>query len=203
MTDSDDYYEILGVSRDASQSEIKSAFKEMAQEYHPDQSDDPEAEKKFKKISEAYEVLSDEQMRQKYDRFGKEGVNRSAAGQRGRAGVQDIGDILEQMGFGDFADFFGGRGGGGRRGGRRRKRNQRGQDLRMKVELDLEEAVFGTTKQFDIEKNEPCENCNGSGSLSGGTKRCRTCDGKGKVTESQGFFKVTETCPDFRGKGEI
>lgn len=203
MIESEDYYEILEVSRDASQSEIKKAFKTKAQKYHPDQSDDPDAEEKFKKISEAYEVLSDEEMRQRYDRFGKEGVDRSAAGGGRRGGMADLGDILEEMGFGDFADFFGGRGGRRRGGRRQQRRSRRGQDLRMEVELDLEEAVFGTSKSFDIEKNEPCENCNGSGSLSEGSKRCQTCNGKGKVTESQGFFKVTETCPDCRGKGEI
>lgn len=204
MFESDDYYEILGVSRDADQNEIKTAFKKKAKEYHPDQSDKENAEEKFKVISEAYEVLSDEQMRKQYDRHGKDGVDRAKSQGRGRGrsgGFADLGDLLEEMGFGDVSDLFGGRGRGRGRGGGR-GRSAKGSDLRMEVTLDLEEAVEGTTKEFDIEKNEPCETCDGTGSLSDdGEQRCRTCDGKGKVSRSQGFFKITETCPDCRGRG--
>jgi molecular chaperone DnaJ len=194
MFETDDYYEILGISRDASQNEIKTAFKKKAKKYHPDQSEEPDAEEKFKQISEAYEVLSDEEMRKRYDRFGKEGVDKASSRRRQSGGFNDLGDILEEMGFGDF---FGGRGGG--RGG---QRQQRGTDLRMEVTLDLEEAAFGTTKEFNIDKKEPCDNCNGSGSLSDNKTRCSTCDGRGKVSRSQGFFTITETCPDCRGRGE-
>jgi molecular chaperone DnaJ len=199
MFESEDYYEILGVSREASQEEIKTAFKKKAKKYHPDQSEAENAEEKFKVISEAYEVLSDEEMRQRYDRHGKEGVDQAQSRGRGRrsGGYADLGDILEEMGFGDISDFFGGRGGRSRGG-----RQQRGTDLRMEVQLDLEEAVHGTTKEFDVEKKDPCEKCDGSGSLSDdGEERCRTCDGRGKVSRSQGFFKITETCPDCRGRG--
>lgn len=203
MFDSDDYYEILGVSQDASQQEIKTAFKQKAKKYHPDQSNEEDAEEKFKVISEAYEVLSDEELRQRYDRFGKEGVDKATSKRRqrgGRGGFADLGDILEEMGFGDFSDFFG----GGRRGGGqgRSRQGARGADLRMEVTIDLEEAVFGTTEEFEIEKNETCENCNGTGSLSDKDERCRTCNGKGKVSQSQGFFTITETCPDCRGRGK-
>lgn len=201
MTESDDYYDILGVSRNASQSEIKKAFKKMAQEYHPDQSDDPDAEEKFKKISEAYEVLSDEELRKRYDKFGKEGVDQATSKRRASGQFNDIEDLLNEMGFGGFADIFGGV--GGRGGGRSRRQNRKGSDLRMPMELEFKEAVFGCTKEVDVQKNEPCENCDGTGALSDGRKRCRTCDGRGKVSQSQGFFTVTETCPDCRGRGEI
>lgn len=205
MFESDDYYEILGVSRNATEDEIKDAFKEKAKKFHPDQSDKENAEEKFKVISEAYEVLSDEQLRKQYDRHGKKGVDqsksRSRGGRRG-GGFADLGDLLEEMGFGDVSDLFGGRGRGGGQRSRGRGRSAKGADLRMEVNLDLEEAVEGTTKEFEIEKNESCEKCDGSGSLSDdGEERCRTCDGKGKVSRSQGFFKITETCPDCRGRG--
>ncbi len=197
MFETDDYYEILGVSRDATQSEIKTAFKEKAKKYHPDQSNESGAEEKFKQISEAYEVLGDEELRQRYDRFGKEGVDKASSRRRQSGGFSDLNDLLNEMGFGDFSDFFG----GGRRG-RGSRRQQRGTDLRMEVTVDLEEAAFGTTREFNIDKKEPCDNCDGTGSLSGSRTRCRTCDGKGKVSRSQGFFTVTETCPDCRGRGE-
>ncbi len=197
MVDSDDYYERLGVDRDASQEEIKKAFKQLALEYHPDRSEQPEAEEKFKKISEAYEVLSDEDQRARYDRFGKEGVQGAAS--RGRGA--DIGDIFEEMGFGDlFSEFFGGAGG---RRGRGKRRSRRGADLRMQIDLDLEEAAFGCQKEVELRKREKCEACGGSGSRDeGGTVRCPKCEGRGKISRSQGFFTLTETCPECNGSGK-
>jgi len=197
----EDYYQVLGVSRDASKDDIKSAFKEKAREYHPDRSDHPDAEEKFKRISKAYEVLADEEMRARYDRYGEEGVKTSAAGGRRRSrGFTDLQDLLDEMGFRGFSDLFGGGRGGSRGRGRRRRR---GSDLKMAVELDFDEAVFGCEKELSFEKNEVCENCDGSGSPTGDTEVCNRCDGRGKVSRSQGFFRVTETCPQCRGQGEI
>lgn len=196
--DSDDYYEVLGVSRDASQAEIKKTFKQLAVDYHPDRSEDPNAEEKFKAIAEAYEVLGDEQSRQKYDRFGKEAVDGAAAagGRRGQ-GFSDIEDLLNQMGFGDIFDMFGDRG-----RGRRGRRSARGADLRATVELDLEEAAFGTQEQIEFNRQHNCSECEGTGSKSGKKQRCSRCNGRGKVSESKGFFKMTRTCPDCGGQGE-
>ncbi len=201
-SDSDDYYDVLGVSKDASQREIKKAFKQKAQEHHPDRSDDPDAEEVFKEIAEAYEVLSDEEMRERYDRFGKEGVQGAASRQRSSRQYSSIADLLNDMGFGDLFGGMGGRGSGGR--GRRRRRNRTGRDLKMAVELDLEEAAFGTEKTFTVDKKTSCESCDGEGTLSDdGRERCRTCDGRGKVSRSQGFFTLTETCPDCGGQGSV
>ncbi len=198
MTDSDDYYEILGVSRDADDEEIKKAFKQRALEYHPDRSDDPEAEEKFKKISEAYEVLSDDEQRSRYDRFGKQGVQGAAS--RGRSyRSADIGDIFEGMGFGDlFSQFFGG---GGRRG---RRRSRRGSDLRMRLDLDLQEAAFGCQKEVELRKREECDVCGGSGAKDSASKKtCPDCEGRGKVSTSRGFFTLTETCSRCKGRGQV
>lgn len=198
--DSDDYYEVLGVSREASQTEIKKAFKQLAVDYHPDRSEEPDAEEKFKAIAEAYEVLGDEESRQKYDRFGKEAVDGAAAagGRRGQR-VSDIEDLLNQMGFGDIFDMFGDRGRGRGRSGRR---SARGADLRATVELDLADAAFGTDEQIEFNRQHNCNECDGTGSKSGEKQRCSRCNGRGKVSESKGFFTMTRTCPDCRGQGE-
>lgn len=200
--DSDDYYEVLGVSRDASQKKIKKTFKKLAVEYHPDRSEEPDAEEKFKEIAEAYEVLGDEETRQKYDQFGKEAVQGASAngGRRGQ-GFSDIEDLLNQMGFGDIFDMFGGRG-RGRGQGRRGRRSARGADLRATVELDLEDAAFGAEEQIEFNRQHNCEECEGTGSQSGEKERCSRCNGRGKVSESKGFFTMTRTCPDCRGQGE-
>ncbi|MFP4687095.1 MAG: molecular chaperone DnaJ [bacterium] len=198
MVDSEDYYEILGVSRDASEREIKKAFKKMAMKYHPDRNGDPEAEENFKKIAEAYEVLSDQDQRARYDRFGKQGVQGAAS--RGRShGYADFSDLFEDMGFGDiFSSFFGGTAGG------RRHRSRRGADLRMVVELELEEAAFGCEKKLEIQKREVCEKCSGTGTASSnGKKTCSRCDGRGKVSNSRGFFTMTQPCPKCEGQGVI
>lgn len=200
MTEEDDYYEILGVSRDASEEEIKKAFKKLALEYHPDRSDHPDAEEKFKIISEAYEVLSDEDQRARYDRFGKEGVQGAASRGRGRR-RQDFEDLFQGMGgFEDlFSQFFGGAG-----GGRSSRRSRRGSDLRMEVELDLEEAAFGCEKEISLNRREKCTECGGSGSQGDDDrKRCSRCEGKGKVSRSRGFFTLTQPCQKCDGQGYI
>ena len=200
MTEEDSYYEILGVSRDASEEEIKKAFKEKALEYHPDRSDHPDAEEKFKIISEAYEVLSDEEQRARYDRFGKEGVQGAASRSGGRR-RQDFEDLFQGMGgFEDlFSQFF-----GGAAGGQRSRRSKRGTDLRMEVELDLEEAAFGCEKEISLNRREKCTECGGTGSEGADDrKRCSRCQGKGKVSRSRGFFTLTQPCEKCDGQGYV
>jgi molecular chaperone DnaJ len=200
-----DYYEVLGVSKDASEDEIKKAYRKAAMENHPDQNpDDPEAEKQFKLAAEAYDVLSDPEKRKVYDQYGHEGLQGSA-GRRGgrggrggrRQGFSSIDEVFDQ--FGDiFGDVFGGGMGGGR--GRR----DRGADLRYDMELEFEEAAFGTTKEVEIPSRVECDNCNGSGAKPGTSPTsCRTCDGRGQVRQSQGFFTLASTCPQCNGRGEI
>lgn len=194
-----DYYEVLGVARTASADEIKKAYRKLAMKHHPDRNpDDKSAEDKFKEANEAYEVLSDEDKRAAYDRHGHAGVDPSmggfgAGGFGGGAGGASFSDI-----FGDvFGDIFGG---GGARGG---QRSNRGSDLRYTLELDLEEAVRGTTVQIRVPKLSTCEVCDGSGAKKGTTvDTCRTCGGAGQVRMQQGFFSVAQTCPTCRGRGK-
>lgn len=187
-----DYYEVLGVARDVSKSDLKRAYRRMAMKFHPDQNpDDPQAEEKFKEAADAYAVLSDDEKRQIYDRYGHEGLK----GTRG-AGFEGMEDIFSA--FGDmFGDFFG----GGRRGGRR---EVRGNSLRIGLRLQFAEAVWGTTKDVEIARNETCETCSGSGAKAGSRpESCATCGGKGQVLHSQGFFMIQTTCPNCRGEGTI
>ncbi len=196
MTDSEDYYEILGVDRTATQKQVKKAFKKRALDHHPDRSDDPNAEENFKRIAEAYEVLSDKDQRARYDKFGKEGVKNSAS--RGRArGYGDFGDLFSNMGVGDlFSEIFG--------GGGRSRRSRRGADLRLQLTLELEEAVHGCQKEVQLRKRERCPECSGSGATEESTKKtCPECEGRGKVSISQGFFTLTEACSRCRGRGQI
>ena len=185
-----DLYEVLGVGRDASDSDIKKAYRRLAMEYHPDRNPgDKGAEEKFKEASGAYKVLSDPNQRSRYDQFGPEGLNGNAAGFRG---VEDIFSA-----FGDlFSDFF-----GNPRGGRRQRR---GADLQVHLELSFAEAVHGVSREIEIERQEPCETCDGSGAKPG-TKRegCQVCGGKGQVLHAQGFFMIQTTCPNCRGEGSI
>ncbi|MFB6262716.1 MAG: DnaJ domain-containing protein, partial [Bradymonadaceae bacterium] len=196
-----DYYEVLGVSRDASDREIKEAYREAAVEYHPDKNpDDPDAEEKFKMASEAYEVLSDPEQRKMYDQFGHEGVEGRARRNRrsgGGAGFSSVDDIFDE--FGDiFGDVFSGGGFGGR-GGRRD-----GADLRFDMELSFEEAAFGTSKTIEIPREKECENCRGSGAKPGTSPTtCSACGGKGQVQHQKGIFTLASTCTKCGGSGEI
>lgn len=191
-----DYYEVLGVAKNASEAEIKKAFKRMAMKHHPDRNpDDSGAEEKFKEAKEAYDILSDAQKRAAYDQFGHAGVDHSA-GAGAHAGASSFSDI-----FGDvFSDIFGGgRGGGG--GG---QRVYRGADLRYKLDLDLEEAVSGTTVKIRVPTLVSCGECGGSGAKKGTSPTtCSTCGGHGQVRMQQGFFSVQQTCPRCHGTGQM
>jgi molecular chaperone DnaJ len=189
-----DYYEVLGVSRDVSEQDLKKAYRRVAMKFHPDRNPgDKDAENKFKEASEAYEVLSDPNKRAAYDQFGHAGVD-GGAGMGGGAGG----------GFGNFSDIFGDVfgdifGGGGRPGG-----PSRGADLRYTLELSLEDAVRGTTVKIQVPTLISCKTCEGSGAKPG-TKpvSCSTCNGMGQVRIQQGFFSVQQTCPNCRGKGKV
>ncbi|MBB6055476.1 MAG: molecular chaperone DnaJ [Gammaproteobacteria bacterium] len=188
-----DYYEILGVERSADEREIKKAYKRLAMKYHPDRNpDNPEAEEKFKEVKEAYEILTDAQKRAAYDKFGHAGVDPNQAGPGGFGGGADFGDV-----FGDiFGDIFG--------GGRRSQRAARGADLRYNMELTLEEAVRGVSKEIKVPTLVECDECHGSGARSGtSAQTCPTCHGSGQVQMRQGFFAVTQACPHCHGKGKI
>ena len=196
-----DYYEVLGVSRGATEAEIKSAYRKLAVRFHPDKNPgDAEAEEKFKEAAEAYSVLSDAEQRARYDRFGHAGVS-SAAGAQGNWGAQGFGGIEDILGdlFG-FGDVFGGRGAaGGRRGAA-----QRGADLRYDLEMSLEEAAAGMTAQLRVPRLEACDSCKGSGAAPGTQpEACSGCGGAGQVRYQQGFFSVARTCGQCRGAGRV
>ncbi|HES76297.1 MAG TPA: molecular chaperone DnaJ [bacterium] len=197
-----DLYEILGVSKNASEDELKKAYRRLAMKYHPDRNpDDKDAEAKFKEAKEAYEILTDAQKRAAYDQFGHAafeggmGDGAGAAGGYGGAGFSDIfGDV-----FGDI--FSGGRAQAGGRGG---SRAYRGSDLQYNLEISLEEAVAGTTVTIKIPSSEPCTACDGTGAKKGSKpKTCPTCRGAGAVRIQQGIFAVQQTCPTCQGRGEI
>lgn len=190
-----DYYEVLGVDRDVSKADLKKAYRRVAMKYHPDRNpDDSEAEAKFKEASEAYEVLSDQNKRNAYDQYGHAGVDQQGGFGGGGFGGGSFSDI-----FGDvFGDIFGG-GGGGRRGG-----PARGSDLRYTLELDLEDAVRGTTVKIRVPTLVGCNTCDSTGAKAGTRPvSCTTCGGIGQVRMQQGFFSVQQTCPNCRGKGTI
>ena len=194
-----DYYEVLSVTRSASEQELKSAYRRLAVQHHPDKNpEDPQAEDKFKEAAEAYAVLSDPEQRRRYDRFGHAGVSSAAGASWGAPGFSNIEDILGDL-FG-FGDVFG----SAARGGSRRSAAQRGADLRYDLEITLEQAAVGMTAQLRIPKLETCETCNGSGAAAG-TKpeTCRTCEGAGQVRFQQGFFSVSRTCGACRGMGQV
>ncbi|MEJ2761783.1 MAG: molecular chaperone DnaJ [Gammaproteobacteria bacterium] len=189
-----DYYEVLGVSRNVSEAELKKAYRRMAMKYHPDRNpDDKDAVEKFKEAKEAYDVLSDARKRAAYDQFGHAGVEAGAGVGAGGGGFGGFGDIFDSV-FGDI--FGGGRGGG--------ERVFRGADLRYDLDLNLEEAVFGTTVKIRVPTLVACEACGGSGAKKGSSPvSCPTCNGMGQVRMQQGFFSVQQTCPHCRGSGKI
>lgn len=192
-----DYYEILHISKTASDEEIKKAYRKLALKYHPDRNPgDTACEEKFKEASEAYEVLRDRQKRELYDRFGHDGLKNS-----GFSGFTGFEDIFSS--FGDiFEDFFGFGGLGGRRSGRSRAR--RGADLRYDLEIALKDAAFGLEKNIEFQKNKKCPSCSGSGAEAGTkSQTCPTCQGQGRVMQQQGFFSIATTCPRCRGAGQI
>ena len=191
-----DYYEVLGVPRNASTEEIKAAFRKLARQYHPDVNKDADAEEKFKEINEAYGVLSDADKRARYDRYG-------------RAGLGDLGGMPDfaTMDFGDiFEEILGGF--GFSTGRRSRRSPRRGRDLQMTVSLTFEEAVFGAEKEIEFQRDETCSTCNGSGAKPGTSPtRCATCNGQGEVRQVRqtflGSMVQTTTCPTCKGAGEV
>lgn len=194
-----DYYEILGVAKTASDTEIKSAYRKLAVQYHPDKNPgNTEAEEKFKEAAEAYSVLSDQQKRAAYDRFGHSGAGGQGFGGFDAQGFSNIEDIFDLFGFGDM---FGGGGRGGRGG---RSSAQRGADLRYDLEISLEEAATGKEQNLRIPRLEKCEECDGKGAEKGSEpETCITCSGSGQMRYQQGFFSVMRTCPNCGGKGQI
>ena len=192
-----DYYEVLGVERGVSEADLKKAYRRLAMKYHPDRSpDDKQAEEKFKEASEAYEILSNPSKRSAYDQYGHAGVDpQMGAGGGAGFGGQNFSDI-----FGDvFSDFFGGQRGGGQRGGA-----QRGSDLRYTLDLDLEDAVRGTTVTIRVPTLVNCKPCDGTGAKKGSSPvTCTTCGGVGQVRMQQGFFSVQQTCPRCHGTGKM
>jgi len=199
-----DYYEVLGLSKNASADDVKRAYRRMAIKYHPDKNPDnkAEAEVKFKECAEAYEVLSNPEKRQRYDQFGHEGLRGMGMRDYQHMKWQDIGSIFEDIfGFGDLGDLFGM---GGRRRGSRRTGPSRGYDLETSVDLELVEVARGTEKTIEFTRQDFCSQCNGSGSSKGKKPgRCPTCNGSGQVTRGGGFFQMVSTCPQCRGSGLI
>ena len=187
-----DYYDVLGVQRGASESDIKKAYRRLAMKHHPDRnSGDSDSEEKFKEASEAYEVLSDDEKRQRYDRFGHAGVDPSAGGMNG-AGFSDIGDIFGEV----FGDIFS--------TGRGRRASRRGADLQYTLDLSLEQAVRGDSVEIRVPTLAACDDCNGTGAKPGTSpSTCPDCAGRGQVRVSQGFFSLQQTCPRCRGAGRV
>lgn len=187
-----DYYEVLGVSRDADENFIKKAYRKLAMKYHPDRNaGDVKSEEMFKEAKEAYEILTDANKRATYDQFGHAGVDASAAG---GGGAQGFGDAFSDI----FGDIFGGARGGAR------SNVHRGSDLRYNLEISLEQAAHGTETKIRIPTMEKCEPCQGSGSKPGSSpKTCPTCNGHGQVRMQQGFFSIQQACPKCHGAGKI
>lgn len=197
-----DYYQVLGVAKNATEADLKKAYRRLAMKFHPDRNpDDKDAEEKFKEAKEAYEVLTDAQKRAIYDQHGHAGIDASRQGGGGPGGPGGFGGAE----FGDiFGEVFGDIFGGGRRGGGGRSQVFRGADLRYGLELDLHQAVFGYTTEIEIPKLMECEVCHGSGAAKGHSPvTCDTCNGAGQVRMSQGFFQLQQTCPRCRGSGKI
>ena len=195
-----DYYEILGVPRNASQEDIKSAFRKLARQYHPDVSKEPDAEEKFKEINEAYGVLSDPEKRRRYDQFGRAGLG-DMGGVDMHDYTMDFSDLVEEL-FGSFGFGF------GTSGGHSSRRPRRGRDLQISLTLKFEEAVFGTEKTIEVTRNEVCSTCRGSGAAPGTSpQRCQTCGGRGEVRQVRqtilGSMMQSGPCPTCGGRGEV
>jgi len=191
-----DLYEVLGVERGASQADLKKAYRRLAQQFHPDKNpDDKAAEEKFKEAANAYQILSDDEQRAVYDRYGFDGLRRGSGGGANGAGFSNVEDIFSA--FGDlFGDFFGGRSSG--------RRQPRGADLRVDLGITFAEAVWGTSKEIKVTRDVACATCNATGAKPGSKpEACKTCGGKGQVMHAQGFFMVQTTCPHCRGAGRI
>jgi len=215
MAEKRDYYEVLGVAKTATADEIKSAYRKLAMKYHPDRNpDNPEAKEKFTEVSEAYEVLSNPEKRQRYDQFGHQGVNFGPGGfdfGRDFSHFQDVdlNDILSSFfgggmgggGFHGFGDFFG--------GGRQRRSvdpngPKRGDDMTFRLDIDFDEALFGSERTIDITLPSQCPDCAGTGAEKGAKRvTCRTCNGRGVVIGGGGFFQVRQTCPTCGGEGSV
>ena len=200
MSDKRDFYEVLDVTRSASKDEIKKAFRKLALKYHPDRNpDDKESEEKFKEAQNAYEVLSSEEKRGRYDAYGHDGLEGMGGGFSGFQGGFGGGGLNDL--FGDlFGEMFGGGGFGGSRGARPR----RGEDIGQRLSLAFEEAIFGCDKEIVVEKEAVCDECDGSGAKAPeDVKTCPTCNGSGQVIRSQGFFSLQSTCSACRGTGKV
>jgi molecular chaperone DnaJ len=197
-----DYYEVLGIARNASGEDVKRAYRKLAVKFHPDKNpDDAHAEEKFKELGEAYDVLMDEEKRAAYDRYGHAAFSQGMGGRGG--GFHDPFDIFREVfgggaGGGIFETFFGGGGSTDREG------RQRGSDLRYDMQITLEEAAFGVEKEIEVRKLDACDKCKGTGAEAGSRAvTCPSCHGRGQVISSRGFFQVSQTCPRCRGVGEI
>lgn len=203
-----DYYEVLGVAKDATADQIKSAYRKLAMKYHPDRNpDNPEAKEKFTEISEAYEVLSNTEKRQRYDQFGHEGVNFGPGGfnfGRDFSHFQDVdlNDILSSFfGGGGFSSFFGG---GGRHERMDPNAPQRGDDMTFRLDIDFDEAIFGSKRTIDLTLPAQCDECHGTGAAPGSRRTtCPTCHGTGVVIAGGGIFQIRQTCPRCSGEGSI
>jgi len=217
MAEKRDYYEVLGVDKSATADQIKSAYRKLAMKYHPDRNpDNPEAKEKFTEISEAYEILSNPEKRQRYDQFGHQGVNFGPGGfdfGRDFSHFQDVdlndilGSIFGSMGgggggFGGFGDFFG--------GGRRQRQSadpnepRRGEDMTFRLDIEFDEAIFGSERTIELTLPTQCPSCNGSGAEPGSKRvTCRTCGGQGAVIAGGGFFQIRQVCPTCGGTGSV
>lgn len=205
MADKRDYYEVLGVSKNASESEIKKAYRSLAKKYHPDVNKEPDAADKFKEINEAYEVLSDPQKKQNYDQFGFAGIDPNGMGGFSSAGFDDINDIFSSFfGGSGMGDFFGG---GSSRRSYQNNRPQKGNDRLMQLDISFLDACFGKREDISINVDETCSHCNGSGAASpSDIETCSTCGGAGAVLRQQrtafGVFQTQSECPDCHGTGK-
>ena len=209
MADKRDYYEVLGVKKEASKQELKKAYRNLAKKYHPDRNKEAGSEKKFTEVQEAYEVLSDEQKRKAYDQYGFAGAQAFGGG-GGMGGYTDFSEAFSGQDLGGLGDLLGGFFGGGdfagfSQGSRGQGRNQ-GSDIQVNLTLEFEEAIFGVEKEIEYQRYKACETCNGTGAKNGETKTCTECGGRGQVVKMQrtmlGSMQVVQTCPTCGGTGK-